>query len=181
MVTPFSAIILAGGQSSRMGRDKALLCWEGVPLWQHQQKVLKALGCDDILLSHPQFGIADRHPGLGPLSGLQTLLPQCRHALVMIVPVDMPLLNTAVLQPLLLAAQTDPVHFAESALPCVVHKTPALLRYLNHHTHPLGRRSVRAMLEFCQAVARPCPHPETLVNANTPAEWQQICPFEHEQ
>lgn len=173
---PFSAIILAGGQSSRMGRDKALLPWDGLPLWQHQQKILKTLGCSDILLSHPQLGMADDRPGFGPLSGLHTLLPHCHHQQVLVLPVDMPLLTTGILHHLLTAAQNNPVYFRDSALPCVLHRTPELFRYINHHTHPRGRRSIHALLEFCQAIAVPCPLPDTLVNTNTPAEWQQICP-----
>ncbi|MFC3681343.1 molybdenum cofactor guanylyltransferase [Bacterioplanoides pacificum] len=173
-IPPFSAIILAGGQSSRMGRDKALLCWQGIPLWQHQQNVLRQTGCDDILLSHPQFGVTDVKPGFGPLSGLQSLLPQCRHQWVLVIAVDMPLLTTATLHTLLTAAQQQPAYYRNSALPCVLHKTPELIRYLDHHTHPRGKRSVSALLQFCEARAIDCPQPDTLININTPAQWQTL-------
>ena len=36
----FSAVLLAGGKSSRMGRDKSALIVDGVPLWQRQLAVL---------------------------------------------------------------------------------------------------------------------------------------------
>lgn len=37
------AAILAGGQSSRMGRDKALLPWQGQPLVAHIAAILEPL------------------------------------------------------------------------------------------------------------------------------------------
>ncbi|MCA1964474.1 MAG: molybdenum cofactor guanylyltransferase [Prosthecobacter sp.] len=40
---PLAAVLLAGGQSTRMGRDKAMLDWQGRPLWQHQLSTLAAL------------------------------------------------------------------------------------------------------------------------------------------
>lgn len=177
---PFSAIILAGGYSSRMGSDKAQLLWQGIPLWQHQQQLLQSVGCEDILLSHPQLGIADLHPGLGPLSGLQTLLPRCRHTTVLIIPVDMPLLNSATLHTLLHGGQHTPVYFRESVLPCVLHRNDPLADYLQQNTQPHGQRSIGALLRHCQATAIDCPEPDALMNTNTPAEWQTACLIEHE-
>lgn len=174
--SPFSAIILAGGQSSRMGRDKALLRWHGLPLWQYQQQLLKQLGCDDILLSHPHLGIADQHPDFGPLSGLQALVPLCQHAHILVLPVDMPLLTPMLLEYLLQQAELQPAHFHNHALPCVLHNTPELIRYLNRQMHPRGQRSVKSLLAFCEASSLECPWPETLANTNTPEDWQQVCP-----
>ena len=39
-----SFILLAGGHSSRMGRDKAQLCWQGKTFLQHQAEKAQALG-----------------------------------------------------------------------------------------------------------------------------------------
>ena len=44
------AIVLAAGESSRMGRPKALLDWGGKPLVQHQVDELRAAGCDPIVV-----------------------------------------------------------------------------------------------------------------------------------
>ena len=47
----FSAVLLAGGRSTRMGRDKAWLDWHGVPLWRHQLEKLTALQAERVFIS----------------------------------------------------------------------------------------------------------------------------------
>src|SRR4051794_37322903 len=74
-----TAVLLAGGKSSRMGRDKALLAVEGRPLWMRQVEVLRATSPTQLLISGPPDGawkdtgivaVADETPGQGPLSGI---------------------------------------------------------------------------------------------------------------
>ena len=45
-----AAIILAAGESTRMGRPKALLDWGGRTLLQHQIDTLSEVGCDPIVV-----------------------------------------------------------------------------------------------------------------------------------
>lgn len=172
MQEAFSVIILAAGQSSRMGQDKAQLVWQGQAMWQKQLELARALGSDDILISHPMLGQADHKPGFGPLSGLHTLLPQCLHEKVLVLPIDMPLLSPILLQPLLQAEGS--AYFEDCALPCVLMHNPSVHAYIASQLHDRGQRSVRALLEHCQAQALLCPVPEFLVNANTPEQWQAL-------
>jgi molybdopterin-guanine dinucleotide biosynthesis protein A len=93
--------MLAGGQSLRMGRDKATLVHEGRPLWERQTAALRAAGADpiavvrqpgqtplglpaDVLLWH------DTVIDAGPLAGLHTALKESRTLLVAVLAVDMP-------------------------------------------------------------------------------------------
>ena len=56
----FSAALLAGGRSSRMGRDKAFLEIDGVPLWQRQLQTLRELGPSETFLAGPMQSEGDR-------------------------------------------------------------------------------------------------------------------------
>lgn len=48
---PFAGVLLAGGRSQRMGRDKAQLDWRGAPLGEHQAATLVAAGASPLFLS----------------------------------------------------------------------------------------------------------------------------------
>ena len=50
-MTSFSSALLVGGRSRRMGRDKALLDWNGSPLWAVQVRKLISLGSQKIYLA----------------------------------------------------------------------------------------------------------------------------------
>ena len=101
-----SAVILAGGLSSRMGRSKAELEWDGVTLLEHQVKKLQMLGISDVLVSgypKPPDGtgsVADRYPKKGPLSGIHAGLSAAVNEHCLIVSVDTPLMPVNVLEEL---------------------------------------------------------------------------------
>lgn len=99
--TNCSALILAGGKSSRMGRPKAWLEFGGVPL------LTRIVGClresfDDIVVVHasgqevpdvPVRLVEDEQPGLGPVAGLSVGLKAVRHELAFVCSCDVPFLN----------------------------------------------------------------------------------------
>jgi molybdopterin-guanine dinucleotide biosynthesis protein A len=103
--------VLAGGQSSRMGQDKALLPFCGRPLVANALAILRQAGLAAFVAGarSPLEGIApvveDREPGLGPLSGICSALAStsARHAVFL--PVDLPLLPASLLAYLLHHAQ----------------------------------------------------------------------------
>ncbi|HWQ83996.1 MAG TPA: molybdenum cofactor guanylyltransferase [Anaerolineales bacterium] len=105
-----SLVIQAGGQSRRMGQDKALLPFLGQPLIQRGIARLGHLA-DEILVTtnHPEnftfLGLPlfpDIIPDRGALSGLYTALHASRHDTVLVVACDMPFIS-----PALLGAQAD--------------------------------------------------------------------------
>lgn len=78
---PLQIAILAGGQSRRMGRDKALLNWRGQPLLAHMVATARAAGAAQVLISgdpaqYAAFGpcVPDQWPGCGPLGGIASVL-----------------------------------------------------------------------------------------------------------
>jgi molybdenum cofactor guanylyltransferase len=102
-----NAFILAGGQSTRMGRDKALLEWHGRPLIEHALEKLRALNTRPrILGTRPDLErfapvIPDNIPGHGPLGGIEAALNLTDTDLNLFLPVDLPLLPVEFLRWLL--------------------------------------------------------------------------------
>jgi len=97
-----SAVLLAGGESRRMGRDKATLLFRGRPLWEIQFDLLRALRPEEIFVSartdppwRPsgvQF-VSDEPPSRGPLSGLSATLARISTDHLLAFAIDMPLMT----------------------------------------------------------------------------------------
>ncbi len=119
MTYKVAGAILAGGKSSRMGKDKAQLFFQGKTFLQTMEDVLKKTGIEDIHISrHNQ--IQDRIPGHGPLSGIHSILTETsdRYSHIVFVPIDMPFLTPALLKQLLLAPfEYSIVHFKDFIFP----------------------------------------------------------------
>jgi molybdopterin-guanine dinucleotide biosynthesis protein A len=98
MIT-LTAVLLAGGESRRMGRDKATIEFEGQPLWQRQIGILRSLEPERIFVSsriRPSWlpgdfdVLLDDPPSRGPLSGLTKALAAMRTTHLVALAVDMP-------------------------------------------------------------------------------------------
>ncbi len=97
-----SAMLLAGGESRRMSKDKATLLFGGKPLWQIQLELLCKLEPAEIFVSartdpawRPagvQF-VPDEPPSRGPLSGLTATLARIRSSHLLVLAIDMPFMN----------------------------------------------------------------------------------------
>lgn len=101
-----SAIILAGGLSSRMGTCKAELMWGDATLIEHQVNKMRDLGIEDIIISgyaKPVDGtrfVPDKYPLKGPLGGIHAGLLAAEHAHCLVTGVDTPLVPVSVLSEL---------------------------------------------------------------------------------
>lgn len=104
-----SVLVLAGGQSRRMGRDKARLPYAGQPLLARQIALARQLDAREVLVSgrdgtdYHEFGCAvvyDRHPDAGPLAGILAGLEAAHAPLVLTLAVDLPHLTLALLEDL---------------------------------------------------------------------------------
>jgi molybdopterin-guanine dinucleotide biosynthesis protein A len=102
-----AAYVLAGGASSRMGTNKALLEFCGEALVVRQLRVLREAGFAATILGQPavyeKFGAAvlpDEIPGFGPLGGIVTALAHSARDWNLIVAVDLPYLTPEWLQAL---------------------------------------------------------------------------------
>ena len=106
---PASAIVLAGGDSSRMGRDKAMLPVAGKPLIEVIVEQLK-LRFDNILISARRADdyrflgleiVPDAAPGQGPLRGIASALPRTKHDLAFVTACDIPRIDLKFVEHLL--------------------------------------------------------------------------------
>jgi molybdopterin-guanine dinucleotide biosynthesis protein A len=108
-----SAAILAGGQSSRMGRDKSLLPVDGKPLIHriHDQLLHRF---DDILISTNDPDryaflsartVRDRLPGNGPLMGIVSAVQAARHDRVFVTACDIPVIDLDTIVRMLVLAE----------------------------------------------------------------------------
>ena len=103
--------VLAGGKSSRMGCDKALLEFAGRPLLRHALELTSAVTTDVRIVGDPAkyaaFGavIADIYSERGPLAGIHAALANSGTDLNLILATDLPFLEPRFLHYLIAAAQ----------------------------------------------------------------------------
>lgn len=96
-----AGFVLAGGRSSRMGSDKALVELQGEPLVVHALRLLRGAGVSAAIAgAHSDlasYGPVVEDAGAGPLGGICAALAstQARHALFLSV--DMPFLPVSLL------------------------------------------------------------------------------------
>jgi len=105
MTMMVTVVIQAGGESQRMGENKALLPFLGIPLIQRVMERVRPLAAEMIITTnHPeQFEFlnlplaADIYPGRGALVGLHTALTAASQPYVAVVACDMPFINAQLL------------------------------------------------------------------------------------
>ena len=191
-----AAILLAAGQSTRMGRPKALLPWGGVPLVRHQADLLTAHPAIDQLLvvvGSLQDEVSDALQGtparviVNPRfrEGRATSLAAGARALqdiptsVLVVNVDQPL-ETNLLEPLVAAWRTDPGalwrpdYKGRGGHPLIV---PAdVAPELAHATE--ATQGLRAVVTRHRSRLRSVPveSPLAVLNLNTPADYAAAQP-----
>lgn len=188
-----SAIVLAGGQSSRLGIDKAFLLLDGQPLVARTVYKLSALSDDLIVVANnptryeplamPARLVPDDRPGEGSLMGIYSGLRVARYRYALVVACDMPFLNLSLLGYMLpladgydvvvprLGGLLEPLHaiYGQACL-------PYMARLLER-----GRRQVIAF--FNEVRVRYVEEPEidrfdplhlSFVNVNTPGDWERV-------
>lgn len=170
---PFSALIIAGGQSSRMGQDKAFLNYQGHSLLARTHALAEQAGAREVLISHNAPGfIADNYPLQGPLAGLEAGLRHCQYPQVLLLAIDMPCLTVTELQTLL---QHGPGHYQQQPFPALIEPSPQLMTELERRL--LDTQAPKSLQSLWQWLALPSlaiQRTEAFLNTNDPASWQQL-------
>jgi len=187
-----TGVLLAGGKSSRMGKDKRFLELDGASLFQ---RVLSVLGSTfpEVLVSvadplpeslqSSHQSIEDLMPGCGSMGGLYSGLKSASHTRVFVVACDMPLLNPAVIEKFVsLGGHADIVMTQSPHGPQPMHAlySKRCLSYLEAFMAD-GRLSIQGLLEVSELTTRLVseddfrsidPHLLSFLNLNTPADLE---------
>ena len=171
-----SGFVLVGGRSTRMGRDKSQLPWNGTTLAEAiAREVAKAAG-NVTLVGNERMGIADLYPGEGPLGGIITALEHSKADWNLVVACDMPFANARFLRGLLEAARKGDADAllprGPSGLPeplCAVYHRRALAAILARFAG--GIRKITDALEGLKVVSLEVTEVALFQNLNTPEDW----------
>lgn len=191
----FAAVLMAGGRSVRMGRDKACLDWQGRPLWQVQAEKLLSTGGDPVVVAcRRQQALHEKtvSPGrlawrfdpdeeeTGPAGVVVRMLDEFKLPLLLLA-VDMPFMTAAFLnQSIVAAAPPAQGLFFESRHglePLAGWYSPGMLPVMRG-CMARGRLGLRAMIHECrlQGLAALQPVREAdealFANLNTPEHWE---------
>ncbi|WP_299493908.1 molybdenum cofactor guanylyltransferase [uncultured Shewanella sp.] len=183
-------VILAGGQSQRMGKDKAKLQINGVSMLQRNRHLLGECGIQNIVVCRNQTGyLADIHLDCGPMGAIHTALffAQKREDIegLMIIPIDMPLLNKKLINQLIdydtnnvLQEKTSEGkrdcarYFQSTPLPLFLPNDPSFLPLSEAVATSKKNRSIKAFLALIDSESIISRHPEKLINTNDKTQWQ---------
>jgi len=166
MSTALFGLILAGGASTRMQRDKAVLTYHGQSQLEWAYRLLSEICAATFVSVRPdqrdeptraQFPqIVDRLPGIGPIAGIAAALQEHPKVAWLVVACDLPFLTRETLQHLI--AQRDPLSVATAYRS----SHDALPEPLCAIWEPAARDGVLAYIES----GKQCPR-KFLINANT--------------
>ena len=196
MTVPYpdiTALILAGGASTRMGSDKAFLDYGGTPLIARVHAVLAPLFAEVLIAAgtetpgrgpFPARAIYDATPGLGPLGGLVSGLKAATTPWLFMVACDMPNLDSSVIArvvsergPGILAVVPESAGgleschalYARAALPII----EAAMAEGERAPHRLFRRLAARIVAKAE-IAKLDPPVRSLANLNTPDDLKRV-------
>jgi len=180
--SPVTAIILAGGKSSRMGKDKAFLEINGVPIVNHLVSSIQPYFDDVILSTGSGSGawndvntVPDIYQGCGPLSGIHACLSASKTDYNFIIACDIPGVNLPVLFTILSLSDKH-----EIVTPSF-DNNPAepLFTFYRKHVYLTagvllrnGRFSVRELFDKCDTHIRRFTDAHWYRNLNTPEDYR---------
>jgi molybdopterin-guanine dinucleotide biosynthesis protein A len=192
-----SAIILAGGRSSRMGRPKALLPFADEPLIVHTIRTLRQLFADIVVVAAPEQElpplpvtlVRDEVAYQGPVGGIYYGLQAARTAVCFVTSCDAPFLNLALIAHLLAQITDCDVvvpHWQERLQPLhAVYRrsvAPLLRAQLEHgELRPIFLyEKVRTRKVGAEELRRFDPEGLSFRNLNSPADYQAALTRWHE-
>lgn len=174
------AVILAGGASSRMGADKALLEIQKQTMLERTIQLLKQTTVSKVVISRNGRNnssadyIPDLIPHKGPLCGIHSAAMRFPTANLLIVPVDLPLLDSPTIQDLIDQgiSSNKNVRHGKHSLPLFIHNSEQLRLKLDYTLRFTDCFSVNRLCSHFPLLEINANRQSCLFNANTPAQWR---------
>jgi molybdenum cofactor guanylyltransferase len=181
---PAAGFVLAGGRSTRMGTDKAMLSRNGRTLLEQAATQVEEAAGTVVIIGDPlRYGhfrwpvVQDRLPGRGPLGGVVTALEITTSPWNLITACDMPRLDSGFLAGLLDAAVALPAGL-DCLVPlgrsgpeplCAVYHRQALPELRNALERNILK--MRRALDSLAVQYHSVPDMDRFLNINTPGDW----------
>ncbi|MEC9024792.1 molybdenum cofactor guanylyltransferase [Alteromonas macleodii] len=161
--TTLIGLVLAGGQSRRMGQDKALMRYQGRTLIDNASLLLQSASCDKVLISRNAPGfLNDKIEDAGPLSGVHAVLDALSQSdnhngnpcELLVLPVDMPQMTPELLRILVSRGrEAEKACYVEKRfLPFYLPVTQDTKALLANYLVEQSKRRVVGFLEILNAV-----------------------------
>jgi len=185
---PLYGLVLAGGQSNRMGKDKAILSYHGPSQIEYNFKLLSRF-CAKVFLSNRQEQsqrdiykdypqILDIFTNIGPMAGILSALCIYPNAGWLVLGCDLPFVGQEILE--MLVHSRDPAKMAtaylnsDENLPeplCAIYEPSSRIRLLCFFD--LGIYSLREFLTSSDTLFLQQPDQKHLLNINTREEYRE--------
>ncbi len=187
----YSLLILAGGKSSRMGKNKAELLYNGQSFLENLIKKAQCLGIENIYLSgykgvrEDAKAVMDVYPEVGPLGGLHAGLTAATTPYCLVLPVDIPQLPLEFLEAMLEEHRKQCRNVQEDRLPLLLERDGFLEPLIGIYPVPIAafieekikeeRLSVFRMLKEWGNRSFTTKLPEWQIsNINTQEDYQEL-------
>lgn len=198
-MTSCLGVVLAGGLSSRMGKDKAKLLRNNIDMLKFSKQLLLNSGIKDVVVSGDNYDIPDRVKQSGPVGGIYSVLSSFplhkSPTAILILPIDLPLMTAKSLTELRLKGELSQkaTYFEGHNIPLYLPNNAYVELFLSQafssdqlaSTSQVSGRtlnssrfkekgpSIRALLKQVPHQAVQCSDSNALFNINTPQQWQQ--------
>jgi len=178
-----SAAVLAGGSSSRLGRNKALLPLQGATVIEKVMSEVRSCVKELTIITnspdeYAHFGYpccGDSMPGGGPLSGIHAALSHCETEYVLVVSCDIPLVTREIFKKLIAALSGHDIvifkHKHFEPLCALYRRTciPALEDLIAH-----GEYRIIDLFPTLKVKVLRISSPEVFKNINTDADYESV-------
>jgi molybdopterin-guanine dinucleotide biosynthesis protein A len=182
---PFSGVVLTGGESRRMGTDKARLAVDGRPMAVRVADALRAAGAADVhavggavdeLRALGLDAVVDPRQGEGPVAGLLSAFAVVAHDVAVVLATDLawmePATVTALVDALADPAAAVAVARADRLEPLCAAWRVSRCRPVVEARYAAGERAVHRILVALAPVEVLVPA-RTVANANTPEDLRR--------